>query len=52
MSEASLSPLTDPRNEGGGLVPEDEQDYDVVAAYSLLADVPLPPVLRGDDLER
>lgn len=29
----------------------DQQGYDVERAYALLAEVPQPPVISGDDLE-
>lgn len=44
-----LSPLSDPTNVQMEVV-EDER-YDVATGYALLADAPLPPVLRADDLE-
>ena len=45
------SPLTDPTNVGGYVLPDEEQKWDVPTGYALLADVQLPPVLRGEDLE-
>lgn len=45
------SPLSDPSNVGGHVLPDDEQEWDAVTGYALLADVRLPPVLRGEDLE-
>lgn len=48
---ASDSPLTDPTNVGGRILPDEEQQYDVPTGYALLAGVILPPVLRGDDIE-
>lgn len=41
--------LTDATNVQMAVV--DDEGYDVAWAYALLADVPLPPVLRGDDVE-
>lgn len=45
------TPLTDPTNVGGHVLPEEEQQWDVVDAYALLTDTQRPPVLRGEDLE-
>lgn len=44
-------PQSDPTNQGGRILPDEEQQWDVPTGYALLADVPLPPVLRGEDLE-
>jgi hypothetical protein len=52
MAEVIKSPLTDLTNVGGHVLPDEEQPWDVPTAYALLADTPLPPVLRGEDLER
>lgn len=46
------SPQSDPNNVGGKILPDEEQDWDVATGYALLAGVPLPPVLREEDLER
>lgn len=47
-----LTPLTDEANMQMDVVPPDsDRAYDVATGYALLADAPLPPVLRGNDLE-
>lgn len=46
------SPQSDPKNVGGRILPDEEQQWDVPTGYALLAGTVLPPVLRGEDLER
>lgn len=48
---AKKTALTDPENSQFDLVLERDQ-YDVLFAYALLADSPLPAVIRGEELER
>lgn len=49
---ANDTPLTDPTNEGGRILDDDEQEWDVPTGYALLAGTTPPAVLRGEDLER
>lgn len=44
------TPLSDLSNIHMEVV-EVQAKYDVATGYALLADAPLPPVLRADDLE-
>lgn len=48
-SPNSLTPLSDQANVQMDVVEDDR--YDVATGYALLAGAPLPPVLRGEDLD-